>query len=63
MAQNMETVIEREVAEVQKAREDLLAKRAEIDEQLLALDRRLYAAQTYQAALEGKTPHSRTPHP
>jgi hypothetical protein len=56
MAQNMETVIEREVAEVQKAREDLLAKRAEIDEQLLALDRRLYAAQTYQAALEGKLP-------
>jgi hypothetical protein len=56
MAQSMAAVIEREFAEVQKAREDLLAKRAEIDEQLLALDRRLYAAQTYQAALEGKLP-------
>jgi hypothetical protein len=47
-------VIEREFAEVQKSREDLLAKRAEIDDQLRALDRRLEAATNYKATLEGK---------
>jgi hypothetical protein len=56
MAQNMEAVIEKEVADVQKAREELLAKREEIDNELLSLDRRLHAAQTYQAALQGKLP-------
>ena len=56
MAQNMEAVIEKEFAEVQKAREELLAKREEIDQELLVLERRLYAAQTYQAALQGKLP-------
>jgi hypothetical protein len=54
MAQTLEALIEKEFAEVQKAREELLAKREEIDEQLLVLERRLYAAQTYQAALQGK---------
>jgi hypothetical protein len=56
MAQTLEALIEKEFAEVQKAREELLAKREEIDEQLLALDRRLYAAETYKAVLEGKVP-------
>jgi hypothetical protein len=56
MAQTLEALIEKEFAEVQKAREALIAKREEIDQELLALDRRLYAAQTYQAALQGKLP-------
>jgi hypothetical protein len=56
MAQTLEALIEKEFAEVQKAREELLAKREEIDQQLVALDRRLYAAETYKAVLEGKLP-------
>jgi hypothetical protein len=58
MAEGLEAAIEREFAEVQKARDELLAKRNEIDQELLALDRRLYAAQTYRAALQGKLPTS-----
>jgi hypothetical protein len=55
MAQpTMESVIEREYETVQKEREDLLAKRADIDEQLRALDLRLEAATNYKATLEGK---------
>jgi hypothetical protein len=56
MAQNLEAEIERELAEAQKDREELLAKREEIDQQLLEVDLRVYAAQTYQAARHGKLP-------
>ena len=54
MPQTLESLIEKEYETVQKAREDLLAKRAEIDDQLRALDRRLDAAANYKATLEGK---------
>ena len=55
MAQpTMESVIEREYETVSKEREGLLARRAEIDDQLRALDRRLEAAANYKATLEGK---------
>jgi hypothetical protein len=37
-----------------KAREDLLAKRREIDEHLQSLDRRWEAAEAYEAVLRGK---------
>ena len=50
----LETLIEREYETVRKEREDLLAKRTEIDQQLTALDRRLEAAANYKATLEGK---------
>jgi hypothetical protein len=53
-APTLESLIEKEFQEVQKTREDLLAKRAEIDEQLKALDLRLTAAVNYKATLEGK---------
>ncbi len=56
MPQGLEAAIERELAEVQKVRQELLAKREEIDKELLTLDRRLRAAHTYQAALQGKLP-------
>jgi predicted nuclease with TOPRIM domain len=54
MAQTLESLIEKEHETVQKEREDLLAKRAEIDEQLRALAIRLEAATNYKATLEGK---------
>jgi hypothetical protein len=66
MAANLASVIEREFQEVQKTREDLLAKRAEIDEQLKGLDLRLKAAENYRATLAGKfndPPASRTRRP
>ena len=47
-------LIEREFEHGEKAREDLLAKRAEIDQQLTALDRRLEAAKNYRLTLEGR---------
>ena len=50
----MEAVIEREYETVQKERDDLIAERDKIDEQLRALDRRLEAAANYKATLEGK---------
>jgi hypothetical protein len=56
MAQTLEALVEKEFAEVQKAREELLAKRKEIDEQLLELEKRFNAAQTYKAMREGKLP-------
>jgi hypothetical protein len=54
MAQTLEALIEKEFTEVQKAKEDLLAKRAEIDQQIAALDLRIRAAENYRATLEGK---------
>ena len=54
MAQTLEALIEKEFTEVQKAREDLLAKRAEIDKELADLDLRIRAAENYRATLEGK---------
>jgi hypothetical protein len=56
MAQTLEALIEKEFAEVERAREELLAKRDEIDQELAALERRRYAAQSYKDALEGKLP-------
>jgi hypothetical protein len=56
MAQTLQALIEKELEQVQKEREDLLAKRQEIEQQLEGLDRRLLAAQNYQATLEGKLP-------
>ena len=56
MAQTLEALIEKEFENVKKEREDLLAKRQEIEKQLEALDRRLLAAQNYQATLQGKLP-------
>jgi Skp family chaperone for outer membrane proteins len=53
MAQTLESLIEREFEQVGKEREDLMAKRAEIDDALRALDRRLEAAANYKATLEG----------
>ena len=54
MAQTLEALIEKEFQDVQKTREDLLAKKQEIDNQLRALDLRLQAALNYRATLEGK---------
>ena len=54
MPQTLESLIEKEYETVQKEREDLLARRAEIDDKLRALDRRLDAAANYKATLEGK---------
>ena len=54
MPQTLESLIEKEYDTVQKEREDLLAKRTEIDDKLRALDRRLDAAANYKATLEGK---------
>lgn len=54
MAQTLQALIEKEFEQVQKEREDLLGKRAEIDAQLQALDRRLNAAENYRLTLEGK---------
>ena len=54
MAPTLESLIEKEYETVQKEREDLLARRAEIDDKLRALDRRLDAAANYKATLEGK---------
>ena len=54
MAQTLEALIEKEFQDVQKTREDLLAKKQEIDNQLRALDLRLQAAVNYRATLEGK---------
>ena len=54
MAQPLQSVIEKEFQEVGKARQELLAKRDEIEEQLKALDLRLQAAINYRATLEGK---------
>ncbi len=48
------TYIAREREEIQKGREDLLAKRREIDEKLQSLDRRWEAAEAYEATLRGK---------
>jgi hypothetical protein len=48
------TYIQRERDDVQKAREELLAKRREIDEELQRLDRRWEAAEAYEAVLRGK---------
>ncbi len=48
------TYIAREREEIQKAREGLLAKHREIEEQLQSLDRRWEAAEAYEAALRGK---------
>ena len=53
MAQPLQSVIEKEFQEVEKARQELLAKRDEIEEQLRALDLRLQAAINYRATLEG----------
>ena len=53
-AATLESIIEKEFAEVQKTRAELLAKRAEIDEQLSALDLRIRAAENYRATLEGR---------
>jgi hypothetical protein len=53
-AAKLQSLIEKEYQEVQKAREELLAKRAEIDEQLEALDLRIRAAEIYRATLEGR---------
>ena len=65
MSQTLESLIEKEFQEVQKTREDLLAKRAEIDEQLVALDLRIRAAENYRATLQGRfnptAPKSRKP--
>jgi hypothetical protein len=56
------TYIQREREEVQKARDDLLAKRRDIDEQLQGLDRRWEAAEAYEAVLRGKPmPQARAP--
>jgi hypothetical protein len=54
VASTLEAVIEKEFQEVEKARQELLAKRKEIEEQLKALDLRLQAAINYRATLEGK---------
>jgi hypothetical protein len=60
--QTLAAYIQREREEVQKAREDLLAKRREIDEQLKGLDRRWEAAEAYEAVLRGKPiPQPRAP--
>jgi hypothetical protein len=53
-AANLQSLIEKEYQDVQKAREELLAKRAQIDEQLEALDLRIRAAENYRATLEGR---------
>ena len=52
--QTLATYMQREREEIQTAREDLLAKRKEIDEQLQSLDRRWEAAEAYEAVLRGK---------
>ena len=54
MPQTLESLIEKEYETVQRERKDLLARRAEIDDKLRALDRRLDAAANYKATLEGK---------
>ena len=54
MTQTLESLIEKEYETVQKEREALLARRAEIDDKLRTLDRRLDAAANYKATLEGK---------
>jgi hypothetical protein len=57
-----ESVIEREFQEVEKTRESLLAKRAEIDEQLQQVEQRFTNLRNALAALEGKfTPPTRAP--
>ena len=54
MAQpTMEAVIEREYETVSKEREDLLARRAEIDDKLRALDRRLKPQRTTRPRWKG----------
>jgi hypothetical protein len=62
-AAHLESVIEKEYQEVEKARKELLAKRAEIDEQLEALNLRILAAENYRATLEGRfsPPRERKP--
>jgi hypothetical protein len=54
MADTAEAAIEREFSQVQKTRDDLLAKRAEIDEQLAAIDQRYTNLINARAALQGK---------
>ena len=61
-AATFESLLDKEFAEVQKTREDLLAKRAEIEEQLHAIDQRFTNLKNAQAALQGKwTPPTGAP--
>jgi hypothetical protein len=56
MAKTFETFITEERERLQKVREDCLSKRAEIDEQIAAADRELYAINAYEQAKQGKLP-------
>ena len=51
---NDDELLERRHQAIAKEREDLLARRAEIDEQLSQLDIRIQAWANYKATLEGK---------
>jgi hypothetical protein len=51
-----ETFIAEERERLQKAKEDLLSKRQEVDEQLTAADRELQAIAAYEQAKQGKFP-------
>jgi hypothetical protein len=56
-----ETFIQEERERLAKTREALLAKRAEIDDQLSAADRELYAITAYEQAKQGKLPTAQGP--
>ena len=53
MAATFESLLEKEFADVQKQREDILAKQAEIAEQLHAVEERFTRLKNAQAALQG----------
>ena len=54
--QTFEGFIEKERARLQKSREDTLAKRAKLDEELAKIDQELLAIDAYEAAKQGKLP-------
>jgi hypothetical protein len=54
MVQTTEAVIERDLAEATKTREDLLTKRAELDEQIRAAEQRYNMLKHVQAVLQGR---------
>jgi hypothetical protein len=54
MADTLETMFEKRFAGIQKRREDLLARRAELEEQLHAVEDEYQRVKTAQEALAGK---------
>ncbi|MEP2085049.1 MAG: hypothetical protein ABJP87_04505 [Bauldia litoralis] len=56
----MQEFMEKERKRLNKAREDVLAKRAKFDEEIATIDKELSAIDAYDMAKQGKLPTTRT---